>query len=50
MEALGDNRSDDIVNMHSTCLVCKHASIVCDRSIEDVDDAVLESKWSSLPI
>jgi hypothetical protein len=33
------NLSDDIVNMYSTCLVCKHPSIVCDRSIEDVEEA-----------
>ena len=45
------NLSDDIVNMYSTCLMCNHPSIVCDRSIEDVEKrTVLESKWSSLPI
>ena len=30
---------DDIVNAYSTCLMCKHPSIVCDRSIEDVEEA-----------
>ena len=33
------NLSDDIVNMYSTCLICNHPSIVCDRSIEDVEEA-----------
>jgi hypothetical protein len=43
--------SDNIVNAYSTCLMCNHPSIVCDRSIEDVEKrTVLESKWSSLPI
>ena len=44
------NLSDDIVSMYSTCLVCKHASIVCDRSIEDVEEANRVRIWSSLPI
>ena len=31
--------SDNIVNAYSTCLMCNHPSIVCDRSIEDVEEA-----------
>ena len=33
------NLPDNIVNAYSTCLMCNHPSIVCDRSIEDVEEA-----------